>query len=142
MTVDRRALTCPSAQPDLSEAIIIGVVQTEGNAVMVEPLPHALPIRPLIDLIPENVRPTEVLRFAAPCAEGQCVHFDGASCRLAKRVVSRLPEVVNRLKRCAIRPTCRWWHQEGPAACHRCPLVITEPYKATSLMQEIAQSSD
>ena len=28
--------------------------------------------------------------------------------------------------RCAIRRTCRWFAQEGAAACHACPFVITD----------------
>jgi hypothetical protein len=31
------------------------------------------------------VQPTEVFRFAAPCQERACVHFDGTNCRLASR---------------------------------------------------------
>jgi hypothetical protein len=34
----------------------------------------------------EPVKPTKVFRFAAPCAGRACRHFDGAECRLTKRV--------------------------------------------------------
>jgi len=37
-----------------------------------------------------------------------------------------LDPVVSALPRCAIRPVCRWFRQEGRAACLRCPQVATE----------------
>ena len=70
--------------------------------------------------------PTEVLRLAATCEESRCAHFDGTDCRLANRIVTLLPPVVSVLPRCAIRPECRWFQQEGRAACLRCPQVVTE----------------
>jgi hypothetical protein len=36
--------------------------------------------------------------------------------------------VVDALPACAIRPACRWWQQEGKAACQRCPQVVTQAY--------------
>jgi hypothetical protein len=79
-----------------------------------------------------------VVRLASPCAERCCGHFSDNRCTLASRIVGRLPEVVERLPACALRPSCRWWHQEGPAACHRCPQIVTEPFRATDLMLEVA----
>lgn len=141
MNSRRNLFTCPSAQPDQPEAVILGVVRDEVGAARVETLSLTLPLHPLIDLIPGNVRPTEVLRFSAPCAGQSCAHFADGNCELARRVVSLLPPVTERLRSCAIRPTCRWWKQEGVAACLRCPQVITEPYSATDLMREVAQAA-
>ena len=62
-----------------------------------------------------EVAPTEVFRLAATCEEAQCVHFDGADCRLATRIVALLPPVVGVVPRCAIRADCRWHRQEGKA---------------------------
>jgi hypothetical protein len=138
--VTHAQVMCPSAQPEQAEAMIIGVVRGTDGAVSAEMLPVPLPIRPLIDLVPEDVRPTEVLRFAAPCMEGRCQHFRDGTCTLATRIIARLPAVSDRLRRCAIRPSCRWWRQEGAVACQRCPRVITEPYAASDLMREVARS--
>jgi hypothetical protein len=132
---------CPSAQPEQPNAVIIGVVRRSNGAVATGILPETVPLHPLIDLVPENVRPTEVLRFAAPCAGAKCRHFSDDTCTLAARIIARLPAVTDRLGRCAIRPSCRWWQQEGPLACQRCPQVVTEPYKASDLMREVARSS-
>lgn len=82
---------------------------------------------------------TRVLRIASRCVEGQCTHFDGANCRLAQRIVDQLSPVVDGLPPCAIRRTCRWFAQEGRAACERCPQIATvtsqqEPGLATVAM--------
>jgi hypothetical protein len=69
--------------------------------------------------------PTQVLRIAAPCQENACCHFDGTDCRLATRLVQLLPAVAESLPPCRIRPECRWFIQEGKAACQRCPQVVT-----------------
>jgi hypothetical protein len=71
------------------------------------------------------VRPTEVFRFAAPCVGHACAHFAGGDCGLVQRAVRRLPVVTSALPPCRIRPDCRWWQQEGVAACMRCPQVVT-----------------
>jgi hypothetical protein len=46
-------------------------------------------------------------------------------CRLVAKTVQLAPVVVEKLKPCAIRAECRWWQQEGKAACVRCPQVAS-----------------
>jgi hypothetical protein len=92
----------------------------------------------LLDLA-RPVTPPEVFRFAAPCMKAGCVHFQGNACSLAARVVQLLPEVTDKIPRCAIRPSCRWWRQEGVAACYRCPQVVTENYNPSDEMQAAAK---
>lgn len=72
-----------------------------------------------------DLSPTQVFRYAARCEEQRCAHFDGAHCSLAARIVDQLPEVVEILPRCQIRPTCRWYAERGAAACRRCPQIVT-----------------
>ena len=55
-----------------------------------------------------------------------CKHFDGSDCRLVQEITAFLDPVVSSLPACDIRPTCRWFRQEGKAACLRCPQVVTE----------------
>jgi hypothetical protein len=85
-----------------------------------------------------SLAPGEIFRFAAPCAGGACRHFDGSNCRLAARIVTILPPVVDGVPPCPIRPDCRWWEQEGKAACLRCPQVITERYDPPEPIREVA----
>jgi hypothetical protein len=40
-------------------------------------------------------------------------------------VVQILPVVVDALPPCTIRNNCRWFSQEGEAACKRCPEITT-----------------
>lgn len=134
-----RHLTCPSAQPDQKDSAIIGVVRWEDNEPLVETLPEAISVDRLIHLVPAEVPPTEVLRFAAPCAEEKCAHFDDNQCQLAKRIVTSLPATIERLKPCAIRRSCRWFQQEGSAACRRCPQVVTEPFTGSAVMVDVSR---
>jgi hypothetical protein len=76
--------------------------------------------------------PREVFRLAATCVKGGCPHWrteqpgaegDGA-CSLVQRVRAGFPEV--RPQQCGIRLVCRWFAQEGLAACRACPGVVTD----------------
>ena len=131
-------VSCPSAQPAQGAGMVIGVVVAQGGRSQVSLLPKSVPLRSVARLIPDAIPATEVLRLAAPCAERRCAHFSDDRCTLASRIVARLPAVVDRLSPCALRPSCRWWRQEGPAACHRCPQIITEPFRSSDLMREVA----
>jgi hypothetical protein len=129
---------CPSAQPTDDGSVVIGIVGRQDAAPQVSNLSKPVPLQSVAYLIPDSIPATEVLRFAAPCAERRCAHFSDDRCTLASRIVARLPAVLDRVRSCAIRPSCRWWHQEGAAACHRCPQIITEPFATTDLMREVA----
>jgi hypothetical protein len=131
-------LNCPSAQPNQTARAVIGVVGRQDGKPQVTLLPQPVSLESVSHLIPDTIPVTEVLRLAAPCAERHCSHFNDQHCTLAARIVSRLPAVVDRLSPCALRPSCRWWHQEGPAACHRCPQIVTEPLQTSDLMRELA----
>ena len=137
--VPDKPILCPSAQPDWEDAQVFGVqVTTPESGRRVGYLTEAQPVTPEILSATEPARPAEVLRVAAPCMGSGCVHFDGSTCHLAARMTSMLDPVVGGLPRCAIRPHCRWFRQEGRAACIRCPQVITELREATELQWKIA----
>jgi len=129
---------CPSARPEMAESVVFGVV----GGTVAEPrlgyLEKPLPVTPEILALSGPVTPGEVFRFAAPCAGGGCQHFDGARCRLVERVVRLLPVVDDRLPPCQLRPTCVWWQQEGPAACRRCPQIVSDSYAPTDEMTRAA----
>lgn len=122
---------CPSAQPEMAGAVVLGVVQGTAHEPRLAHLVAPLPVSDEILALSAPVRPTEVFRFAAPCAGSACRHFDGVNCRLVTRVVELLPAVTVALPVCRIRPECRWWQQEGRVACQRCPQVVTETYNPT-----------
>ena len=126
---------CPSAQPEWEGSVAIGVMEGTAEKPRMEHFSSTLPVNEqLLDLaIP--VTPAEVFRFAAPCAEGRCVHFRNCSCNLVTQIVNVLPAVTEMLPQCAIRAECRWWRQEGKAACMRCAQVVTDNYSPSPEMR-------
>jgi len=129
---------CPSAQPGMDRAMVLGVVQQDGSRPVVEYLNARVPATPEILALAAPLKPTEVFRLAATCAEHKCPHFDGADCRLATRVAKMLPPVVDSLPPCTIRKECRWFAQEGAAACVRCPEITTISYDLSPQVREVS----
>lgn len=124
-----KPLLCPSAQPDMKEARLFGVVSGTAEKPELAYLNERVPVTNELLAQAAPARPGQVFRIAAQCDENGCTHFDGTRCRLATRIVQILPAVTESLPACLIRPTCRWYQQEGRAACLRCPQVITETYE-------------
>jgi hypothetical protein len=135
-------IQCPSARPEMPHSAAFGVVLGSVEQPRVAFLEQTLPVTVELLALAGPVAPTEVFRFAAPCAGRACQHFDGTNCRLATRIVERLPAAVNRLPECAIRPACRWWLQEGDEACFRCPLVATESHGAAEIAEPLRVAAD
>jgi hypothetical protein len=136
---DEEHLYCPSAQPNMPGSRVLGVVSGTPDAYEVAYLNEFLPVSDEILALAGEVKPTQVLRFAAPCQEKKCCHFDGKDCRLVTRIVNILPAGTEGLPACLIRATCRWYQQEGKAACFRCPQVVTylaEPSESMRLAAE------
>jgi hypothetical protein len=118
--------------------VVLGIVQREDGRPHVAMLRKLVPLRDVAHLIPDTLLATDVLRLTAPCAGQRCRHFVDQRCSLASRVVATLPAVVHHPPACALRPTCRWWNQEGIAACQRCPQITTQPFEFSEEMAELA----
>ena len=116
---------CPSAQPDMQDARVIGVLSGEARSPRVAYLEPGVSLEPAMRAALGPLQPTEVFRFAARCEEHRCGHFDGQRCTLALRLEASLAPVVERLPACSIRPSCRWFLERGPEICRRCPQVVT-----------------
>ncbi len=129
---------CPSAQPGMDQCRVLGVVQRDGAAPVVQYLDQHLPATPEVLAMTAPLKATEVFRLAATCAEHKCPHFDGADCRLASRIVRTLPPAVEALPPCIIRKDCRWFSQEGAAACKRCPEITTVTYDLSQQAREVS----
>jgi hypothetical protein len=138
--IDKTTL-CPSARPEWVGSIVFGVVGGTVQDPRVAYLKQSQPVTDELITQASPVTPTEVFRTAAPCAAMGCQHFDGKDCRLVMRIVEKLPAVVEGLTPCSIRRDCRWWQQEGKAACMRCPQVVTDNYNPSELMREVATST-
>jgi hypothetical protein len=132
-------LLCPSAQPDQPDARVFGVhTTTADNQRRVGYLTEAMPVTPDLLALAGKADAPEVLRIAAPCMNGGCLNYEGGACGLAGRIARMLDPVVAALPRCAIRPTCRWFREQGPAACVRCPQVVTNSRVGTGVPAEVA----
>lgn len=132
------AKLCPSAQPGMPDCRVLGLVQWEGASPRLEYLNEPVPATPEILAMAAPLKPTEVFRLAATCAEERCPHFDGTDCRLATRIVQILPAAVDSLPPCIIRKNCRWYTQEGGAACQRCPEVTTVSYDLSPVVRTVS----
>jgi hypothetical protein len=135
------SLLCPSARPDMDDSVVYGVVCGSVEEPRVGYLVQPQTVTKELLALANPASPTEVFRFAAPCAGTRCQHFDGSDCRLVTRIVQLLPKVVDGLPPCRIRSQCRWWHQEGKAACRRCPAIISESYQESDTLRQVAEPS-
>ncbi|MFD3438974.1 hypothetical protein ACFWU3_15875 [Streptomyces sp. NPDC058685] len=141
MPSDARTKACPSAQPDMPGSTVLGIVEGTADDPEVRYLASPVPAAAEITSLAGDLLPTEVFRFSADCVESNCRHFDGRDCSLAKRITAVLPPVIDVLPRCHARPSCRWWHQEGAAACFRCPQVVTTTVWPTPEQMTVAEPS-
>ena len=127
---DDKPKLCPSARPDMAGAVAFGVIGGTAEEPVASYLKETIPVTPELLQLARPVKPTEVFRFAAPCAESGCQHYSDDSCRLAEKISANVPTGFQKLPACKIRGSCRWWAEQGRAACFRCPLVVTEHHSA------------
>ena len=119
---------CPSAR-NAAGAELVGVFGPDGDRVawLAEPVPVDDAARDWLAGRGGESR----FRFAAPCVTARCARWDGRRCEvgagLAALADGRTPAV---LPPCGIRTRCRWWAEQGAAACRLCPLVRTDPVPA------------
>jgi hypothetical protein len=132
-------LTCPSSQPDMAGAQVLGVVERGPDGPALSYVNAHVPVTDDLLATTGEVPPTLVFRFAAPCVASKCTHFDGTKCQLAVRIAAGLTPTVDKLPPCAIRKTCRWYLQEGAGACARCPRVVTQVTDEADPLYAIAQ---
>jgi hypothetical protein len=132
---------CPSARSEVSGSLVLGIVVGSVEEPRVTYLTEPLAVTDQLLALAEPVTPTEIFRFAAPCAKKACQHFDSSDCRLVQRIVSQSPTVVEALPPCQIRDNCRWWQQEGKAACYRCPQIVTDKYNSSDVMSEVSTAA-
>ena len=131
-------LKCPSAQPGMGDVQILGVISRDADEPRLAYLDEALPATPPVLELAAPLDVSQVFRLSARCEERKCTHFDGVDCQLAVRIAKMLPEVVDQLPACNIRRDCRWFRQEGRAACLRCPQILTGNHEADEVLREVA----
>lgn len=133
-------IDCPSSTPEIPGSEIFGIVEgtvDQPNMTYLDPL---LPVTPELLAAADPVEPTEIFRFVGTCLEKGCQQFGNGQCQLAKRIVQGLPAITQTLPTCAIRHRCRWWQQEGKAACLRCPQIVRTNYALSDPMRQALTS--
>lgn len=123
------ALTCPS-RDCASGNLLIGVVRADGTVARMHP-PTEIDDRFVDRACHASSRPAEArFRFSGPCVTGACENWTGTRCGVSDAITAAVsPECLplQPLPRCEIRPTCRWWSQNGTAACRMCSLIVHTP---------------
>ena len=109
----------------MAGSMAFGVIGGTAENPRVQWIEKPVPVTDELMALTAPVPPAQVLRITAPCQEQACCHFDGTDCRLATKLVQLLPAVADSLPPCQIRADCRWFVQEGRAACYRCPQIVT-----------------
>ncbi|MET9361661.1 hypothetical protein ABZX93_12150 [Streptomyces sp. NPDC006632] len=114
---------CPSGDAHRPESVVLGV--RSGGSGQVVYLDEPVPAADVLPGIPEGIAPHRVLRFASHCTSA-CANRVGDDCGLIQRIQTLpSPRETGAVPRCHLRPHCKWWHQTGVDACHRCPALAT-----------------
>jgi hypothetical protein len=121
---EQEQLACPSA-PARAGASLLAIMGSDGRLAHVSP---PIPVdEAFVAAASRHGRPEARMRFTAPCLREGCAQWTGSSCGVIEEVLATgaHEDQPARLPRCDIRSGCRWYRQEGGAACRACPLVVT-----------------
>ena len=135
-------MDCPSAQPEMSNARVLGIIETGSTNRQLSYVNEPLSVSSGLIKAYKLHNLSDKVRFSATCEESKCTHFDGDKCMLASRIVDKLPMVSKSLPPCLIRKTCRWFSQEGKSACFRCPQIQTYVESPDDAVKQIAGSTN
>jgi len=119
-------MACPSSDCKPG-ARLLGVRQDDGTIAL---LPEPLSIDEAFfeKVAAHPVAPERRFRFTNKCVKSGCGQWNGKGCGVIENVVKLFAESHPQapLPHCAIRKTCRWYHQEGNDACRVCTFVVTD----------------
>jgi len=130
VTTDEAERLCPSSTA-AHATVFLGMITSGARVAYVTP---NVPITPeTVDVLVDDGGTLESqYRFAGGCVTHACGYWTGGHCGLGAEVAAQSPRVLAedpalaRLPRCGIRSRCRWFAEQGTAACHVCPLVVTD----------------
>lgn len=119
--------SCPSSTCDTG-AVLLGKVKKDGTVGF---------LSSRLELDESSVTefaklgtPEVYYRFSNTCVESGCKQWDQSAghCSVIKKILTVEVDfpLSNTLPNCLIRKTCRWYFQDGAAACRICPLVVTD----------------
>lgn len=119
-------LLCPSYSCG-SESKLLGVKQEDGTiAILPKPISISEGFSEIC--LNQGFKPEEKFRFVGKCAKSGCQNWQNNQCLIAEKAVDiiKKEELNTSLPICAIRPQCRWYHQEKSNACKICKYVNTK----------------
>jgi hypothetical protein len=122
------SLVCPSSRADSPQSAVFGIVDNRGAFPIIRYLERPVPATAEILALTEGEDPSQVFRFTSPCQNGRCGHFRDGECGLPRFLQNHLPAAETKPVPCAIRSTCRWFHQLSFDACARCSAIVTSEY--------------
>jgi hypothetical protein len=125
--------TCPSSSIQL-DANLLGAVNEDGSVGF-----FSNPVKVDEEMIASLQKindPETKFRFSNTCIEKGCNQWKNGACSIIKNVMQNNMELelVANLPNCSIRPTCRWYAQEGSSACSFCPHIITNMMEKEALI--------
>lgn len=118
---------CPSAPAEPGTGLL-GVLGPDGK---IHNLRTLMPVdQSFLDAVRVRGAPEERMRFTSRCQTSGCSQWTGTRCGVIDRAMQEL-EVPStppaaELPPCTIRGTCRWFAQNGPAACGTCAYIVTD----------------
>ncbi|MEV4754750.1 hypothetical protein AB0J86_06500 [Micromonospora sp. NPDC049559] len=118
---------CPST-PRANATVFLGMITPAGRVAYVTP---QLPATTALASLPDAESAVESrYRLAGPCVTSSCGFWTGDHCGLGARLVESYrqtnPAAETGLPHCAIRRSCRWYAEQGGAACGACSHVVTD----------------
>ncbi len=126
--------SCPSSVAQVG-AILLGVINDNGSVGYLE-----TPVEIDEDFLTtagENAALERRFRFSSKCVKSGCEQWHDGKCGVIERMIDLNPDWHEHnpsLPSCSIRPTCRWYSQEGAKACSHCPHVVTNSLSPVSLV--------
>lgn len=114
-------LLCPSYQC-VSGAQLIGIAQANqqiefiGNPIRID--------RQFVKIAQEGRPPETRFRFAKKCGKSICANWAGGHCGLIAELRDNREGLGGELPNCGIRDRCRWYAEQGAAACDICPNIV------------------
>ncbi|MFH8386065.1 hypothetical protein ACH4E7_34960 [Kitasatospora sp. NPDC018058] len=120
--------TCPSSLCAPGH-LLLGIVRPNGTVAALR-RPLTVDAEFAARASAPGLRPPEArFRFAGPCVGAACGQWEAERCTLGDALAAAAQEIGaddagGPLPPCAVRPTCRWWQQGGPAVCHVCDRIV------------------
>jgi hypothetical protein len=123
------ALLCPSSRVGMPESSVFAIVDQRASTATIHYLRRPVAITAEVLAMADGENPNSVFRVSSLCQRNQCNHFQGGKCGLPELLQNSLPADAAKSAACAIRSSCRWFHQLSFEACSRCASVVTAQYE-------------